>query len=53
MVGAHQIAVAGLEILENNVAPVEEFIEALAGFPTLATYGSIALVELEEERSLV
>ena len=53
MVGAYQIAVAGLEVLEDDVAPVEEFIEALTRFPTLAAYGSIALVQLEEERSLV
>ena len=53
MIGAHQIAVAGLEVLEDNVAPVEELIEALGQLPSLGTYLAVGLVELEEERGLV
>ena len=53
MVGAHQIAVAGLEVLENNVAPVEELIEALGHLASLGTYLAVGLIELEEERCLI
>ena len=53
MIGAHQIAVAGLEVLEDNVAPVEELIEALGHLASLGTYLAVGLVELEEERCLV
>ena len=53
MVGAHQIAVAGLEVLEDNVAPVEELIEALGHLASLGTYLAVGLVELEEECCLV
>ena len=53
MIGAHQIAVAGLEVLEDNVAPVEELIEALSQLASLGTYLAVGLVELEEECGLV
>ena len=53
MVGAHQIAVAGLEVLEDNVAPVEELIEALGHLASLGTDLAVGLVELEEECCLV
>ena len=53
MIGAHQIAVAGLEVLKDNVAPVEELIEALGHLASLGTYLAVGLVELEEECCLV
>ena len=53
MVGTYQIAVAGLEVLEDNVAPVEELIEALGHLASLGTYLAVGLVELEEECCLV